>query len=181
VVFFINHTLTNLSLLNFPVNPCHPPSPFPPPPPPFKAMHISVAWLLLNIVAAATVLCCHCVVLSGLCSSDPGEEVCVTYSNALVRINTLDLRSQVRQMCNCWSAVSWSQAFTVTRTRLSCGYKRCVYCPFHTSACFVFPDSNVMILDTSIGYCSVGAHAAAGPGGWPCCSCEHSPTPPHAL
>jgi hypothetical protein len=41
---------------------------------------------------------CRCVVLSGLCSSDPGEEVCVTYSNALVRINTLDLRSQVRHI-----------------------------------------------------------------------------------
>jgi hypothetical protein len=34
-------------------------------------------------------------VVTGLCSSDAGEEVCVTYSNALVRINTLDLRSQV--------------------------------------------------------------------------------------
>jgi hypothetical protein len=45
---------------------------------------------------------CRCVVLSGLCSSNPGEEVCVTYSNTLVRINTLDLRSQVRQMpCGC--------------------------------------------------------------------------------
>ncbi|KAF6260710.1 hypothetical protein COO60DRAFT_855739 [Scenedesmus sp. NREL 46B-D3] len=37
----------------------------------------------------------HC---SGLCSSDAGEEVCVTYSNALVRISTLDLRSQVRML-----------------------------------------------------------------------------------
>uniref|UniRef100_A0A383W6M0 Rab3-GAP regulatory subunit N-terminal domain-containing protein n=1 Tax=Tetradesmus obliquus TaxID=3088 RepID=A0A383W6M0_TETOB len=37
----------------------------------------------------------HC---SGLRSSDAGEEVCVAYSNALVRINTLDLRSQVRML-----------------------------------------------------------------------------------
>lgn len=34
---------------------------------------------------------------AGLSSADAGEEVCVCFSNALVRINTLDLRAQVSQ------------------------------------------------------------------------------------
>eukprot|EP00878_Enallax_costatus_P010851 GHUV01011331.1.p1 GENE.GHUV01011331.1~~GHUV01011331.1.p1 ORF type:complete len:530 (+),score=153.20 GHUV01011331.1:98-1687(+) len=35
---------------------------------------------------------------SGLRSSDASEEVCITFSNALIRINTLDLRSLIRML-----------------------------------------------------------------------------------
>eukprot|EP00878_Enallax_costatus_P033728 GHUV01037280.1.p1 GENE.GHUV01037280.1~~GHUV01037280.1.p1 ORF type:complete len:235 (+),score=59.40 GHUV01037280.1:254-958(+) len=35
---------------------------------------------------------------AGLRSSDASEEVCITFSNALIRINTLDLRSLIRML-----------------------------------------------------------------------------------
>jgi hypothetical protein len=68
--------------------------------------------LALAAVSQAHNCCMHTHLharLAGLGSSEPGEEVCVCFSNALVRINSLDLRAQVSTLaegcCSSWRQV----------------------------------------------------------------------------